>query len=170
MLTWVIFIKGISFYDFQHQISQLHLIGKFQNSVWGTTLTQSSNDSLWPWPKSQPCQRTRPEKVAFLNFHGKRPKLWLSESHTYLSSPMSELHEIFFGDSPITTLNSIFPGHVSAPHRFWEKRHGWNHGNPKMPLSLALFSDMVGISAKAIKSRWIYGLMLFPIPSLMNFQ
>ena len=40
MLTSVIFIKGISFYDFQHQISQLHLIGKFQNLVWGTTLSR----------------------------------------------------------------------------------------------------------------------------------
>ena len=81
---------------------------------------------------------------------------------SYLSSPMSELHEIFFGDSPIPTLNSIFPGHVSAPHRFWEKRHGWNHGNPKMPLSLALFSDMVGISAMAIRSHWKIGLVWFP--------
>ena len=38
MLTWVIFILEISFYDFQHQISQLQLIGKFQNSVWGTII------------------------------------------------------------------------------------------------------------------------------------
>ena len=99
------FITELSYYEFGPQISQLHLIGSSPNSVWGTTLTHTFNDSLWPWPKSQPCQRTRPEKVAFLDFHGlshvfflrngevprhgqgisnwlgKRPKLWFSNSH-----------------------------------------------------------------------------------------
>ena len=88
----------------------------------------------------------------------------------YLCCPMAELHEMFFGDSPITTLNSILPGHVSAPRRFWEKRHGWNHGNPKMPLSLALFSDMVGISAMDQRKNLAMGLVLFPIPGLGIFQ
>ena len=31
-----------------------------------------------------------------------------------------------------------------------------------MPLSLALFSDMVGLSAMAIMSHWIIGLVWFP--------
>ena len=39
-----------------------------------------------------------------------------------------------------------------------------------MPLSLALFSDMVGISAMAIMSHWIIGLVWFPIPSFGIFQ
>ena len=64
------FITELSYYEFGPQISQLHLIGSSSNSVWGTTLSHTFNDSLWPWPKSQPCQRTRPEKVAFLDFHG----------------------------------------------------------------------------------------------------
>ena len=81
MLIWVIFIKGISFYDFQHQISQLHLIGKFPNPVWGTTLTLLPNSSFGPWPKSQPCQRTRPEKVAFLDFHGFSHVFFLWNAH-----------------------------------------------------------------------------------------
>ena len=46
------------------------MIGSPPNSVWGTTLTHTSYDFLWPWPKSQPRQRTRPEKVAFFYFHG----------------------------------------------------------------------------------------------------
>ena len=39
-----------------------------------------------------------------------------------------------------------------------------------MPLSLALFSDMVGISAMAIRSHWKIGLMWFPIPNFGIFQ
>ena len=39
-----------------------------------------------------------------------------------------------------------------------------------MPLSLALFSDMVGISAMAIRSHWKIGLVWFPIPSFGIFQ
>ena len=88
----------------------------------------------------------------------------------YLSSPMSELHEIFFGDSPFTTLNSIFPGHVRTTHHFREKRHSWNHGNPKMPLSLALFSDMVGISAMDQRKILFIGLVWFPIQIFGIFQ
>ena len=43
-------------------------------------------------------------------------------------------------------------------------------GNPKMPLSLALFSDMVGISAMAIRSHWKIGLVGCPIPNFGIFQ
>ena len=39
-----------------------------------------------------------------------------------------------------------------------------------MPLSLALFSDMVGISAMAIRSHWKIGLVWFPIPNFGIFQ
>ena len=38
-----------------------------------------------------------------------------------------------------------FMVHVWAPHQFWENEHGQNHGNPKMPLSLASSSDVAGI-------------------------
>ena len=36
----IFYNRAIIYYEFGPQISQLHLIGKFQNSVWGTTLTQ----------------------------------------------------------------------------------------------------------------------------------
>ena len=39
-----------------------------------------------------------------------------------------------------------------------------------MPLSLALFSDMVGISAMDQIKDLAIGLVLFPIPSLGIFQ
>ena len=74
------FITELSYYEFGPQISQLHLIGSSSNSVWGTTLTHTFNDSLWPWPKSQPCQRTRPEKVAFFYFHGLSQVFFLRNS------------------------------------------------------------------------------------------
>ena len=39
-----------------------------------------------------------------------------------------------------------------------------------MPLSLALFSDMVGISAMDQRKNLRIGLLLFPIPSFGIFQ
>ena len=39
-----------------------------------------------------------------------------------------------------------------------------------MPLSLALFSDMVGISAMDQRKNLAIGLVLFPIPGLGIFQ
>ena len=39
-----------------------------------------------------------------------------------------------------------------------------------MPLSLALFSDMVGISAMDQMKNLAMGLVLFPIPGLGIFQ
>ena len=39
-----------------------------------------------------------------------------------------------------------------------------------MPLSLALFSDMVGISAMDQRKNLAMGLVLFPIPGLGIFQ
>ena len=39
-----------------------------------------------------------------------------------------------------------------------------------MPLSLALFSDMVGISAMDKRKNLAMGLVLFPIPGLGIFQ
>ena len=39
-----------------------------------------------------------------------------------------------------------------------------------MPLSLALFSDMVGISAMDQRKTLAIGLVLFPIPSFGIFQ
>ena len=39
-----------------------------------------------------------------------------------------------------------------------------------MPLSLALFSDMDGISAMAIRSHWKIGLVWLPIPNFGIFQ
>ena len=39
-----------------------------------------------------------------------------------------------------------------------------------MPLSLALFSDMVGISVMAIRSLWKIGLVWLHIPNFGIFQ
>ena len=52
------------------------MIRKFQNLVWGTPLTQKSNDSLWPWLKSQPFQRPRPDIFIGRSFN------WKSRWHT----------------------------------------------------------------------------------------
>ena len=60
--------------------------------------------------------------------------------------------------------------HIRTTHHFREKRHGCNHENTKMPLSLALFSVMVGISGMDQRKHLRIGLLLFPIPSFGIFQ
>ena len=79
---------------------------------------------------------------------GLRSGLNLGFSKSYISAG---LHQIFMKFFLVTLLwhesLGYFMVHVRTTHHFWEKRHGWNHGNPKMPLSLALFSDTGGISA-----------------------
>ena len=105
------------------------------------------------------CNR-RVTKKKFMKFWHRAAEIWDLEDGQNCDFPslISQQPYVrtswnFFGDSPITTLNSIFPGHVSAPHHFWEKIHGWNHGNQKMPIFLAMFSDVVGILPASMKDN-----------------
>ena len=102
---------------------------------------------------------------------GLRSGLNLGFSKSHISAG---LHQIFMKFFLVTLLwhesLGYFMVHVRTTHHFREKRHGSNHGNPKMPLSLALFSDMVGISAMDQRKHLRIGLLLFPIPSFGIFQ
>ena len=76
----------------------------------------------------------------------------LAFSKSHISAALQQIFmKNFLGTLLWQKSKWYFMVHVLTPHQFWEKKHGWNHGNPKMALSLPLISQMVGIWAMTHK-------------------
>ena len=163
MLTWVIFRLEISFYDFQHQISRLHLIGKFQNSVWGTTL--------------------QPQKHFFgdhtlvggfmKSFHGndhgcllnKKVGLWCPYQHIQ-RAPKSYAAPLSYADlSDFYTRDFLLwfsTSNISAPFNWKIPKIGMgNHTNPINKVFLWSMAEIPTMSENKARESGIFGFPWF---------